>query len=307
MSHLQPFLHTKTPHLYRGKTRDTYTLSGYPDHLLVVASDRLSTHNIVHESLIPKKGEILTALTIFWLTGVVARLHIAHQLEACGRDIYDYLPGNPGEYPKDLHKRAIVVRRLKMLPYEFIYRGYHAGSLYRDYSSKGLQNPYGVLVEPEFPLMAKFGRIVFTPTEKSENDEPVSASQVVHSHTRAYSAGKSVFGAIRTHLNGCGLEVVDSKFEFGTDWLGNCILADEVGTPDSSRFCDLSAIKEGIEPPWLDKQIARDAAVRIWSSGPKHPISFDAGVIEEIVRTYEGIFQRITGMSLADFQRAHFS
>ena len=291
--------------IYQGKSRDTFETNSY-DKMLIVATKRLSTHNIVHVSEIPYKDQVLTALTVFQLKDLLEKAGIRHHLVAYGTDIYRYLPGKRSDYPSDLHHRAIVVKKLKVIPVEFIFRGYLAGSLFDKFYSKGRPNPYGVLLEPGLQLMTQFPVPLFTPTEKSATDDPLDATETITKYSGAFDLSLTVFKIARNHLNNLGLELVDSKFEVGFDAEGNLTVADEIVTPDSSRFCDLLEIKIGQNPPWLDKQIARDAAERIWGTGKKYPLEFSPEIVRKLSETYLEIFRRITGFSLQEFQQLNF-
>lgn len=231
---------------------------------------------------------------------------ISHHLIAYGKKIYDYLPGKPADYPSDLHLCAIVVVKLKMIPVEFIWRKYLAGSFHKSFYAKGLPDPYGHNLVPGYPLMKKFDHALFTPTEKSETDMPLNAEEVGRQYPLATQLSLEVFLRIRRYLKGYGIDLVDSKMEIGTDQSGRVTIADEVVTPDSSRFCSSHEIREGSEPPWLDKQIARDEAERMWAGGQKVPLEFDSSVIDRLSKTYKGIFSRITGMWLKRFQMNRF-
>jgi phosphoribosylaminoimidazole-succinocarboxamide synthase len=292
---------TNIPLLHQGKTRDTFQAND--GNLLIVATRRLSTHNIIHESEVPLKGEVLTALTVFWLTGLMEAARIKHHLIADGVRIFNHLPGSRSDYPADLHRRAIVVRKLEMIPVEFIWRGYLSGSFYKQYYSQGLPNPYGIDVKKDLQLMARFPNPIFTPTDKSETDEPLNSKETKALYPKATRQSELAFRMVRAHLQGCGLELVDSKFEIGLDADGDPVIADEIVTPDSSRFCALNAIRLGVEPPWFDKQVARDQAEQIWGSGKKRALTFAPEVIERLSGTYLDIFSRITGSELEDFQR----
>ncbi|HVV38860.1 MAG TPA: phosphoribosylaminoimidazolesuccinocarboxamide synthase [Candidatus Paceibacterota bacterium] len=304
------------PLKYRGKTRDTYEAK-WPDPndkrrppLLIVASDRISTHDVVHKSMIPKKGEVLNALTIFWIVDVLEKLGIAHHLIAYGKKIYDYVP-KPDSDPKDvpLHHRAIVVKQLDIILVEFILRQFLCGGLWSKHYSKGL-DPYGLSIPAGLPLMTNFGTLakfaapVFTPTKKSdeEHDPPLLSEATAREHPEALMLSRKVFDRGRQRLRTRGIELIDSKFEFGIDEDGQVVLADEVLTPDSSRFALLSDIKEGENPPWLDKQIARDWAEKHWGLNPKEPLVFPPLTISGIRNTYVDLFEQIVGMKLSQFQ-----
>lgn len=287
--------------VHQGKTRDTFA-TNEPDLLLVVATDRLSTHNVIHESVVPGKGEVLTALTIFWLIDVLEEVMVPHHLVAYGKKIFDYLPGTPADYPSDLCYRAIVVRKYDVHMVEFIHRAYMAGSLWRTYS-KGLPDPYDLNLPAGLRLMSRFKSPIFTPTEKSETDDPLRSSSVRSMYLMATRLSERVFEYTRIILNRAGLEMVDSKFEIGVDHHGQAVLVDEVATPDSSRFCLLCAVKEGEEPPWFDKQLARAEAERIWGAGPKVPLAFSPEIIEKISSRYRSLFSLVTRQELGQFQK----
>jgi len=289
--------------IHQGKTRDTFETRD-SETLLIVATNRLSTHNVIHLSEVPHKGQVLTALTIFWLKELLEKNGIKHHLVAYGTDIYKHLPGNLSNYPKYLHNHAIIVKKLKMFPVEFIYRKYMTGSLFKNFYSKGLSNPYGLEIEPGLQQMSEFGIPVFTPTDKSATDEPLNAKATRENYPSASVMSLEVFTLISDYLKKLGLELVDSKFEIGVDNLECVTIADEIATPDSSRFCEISEITLGNEPSWLDKQVARDEAERIWGKGEKHPLEFNSDIIRQLSATYLRIFHRITGMKLQDFQHS---
>jgi phosphoribosylaminoimidazole-succinocarboxamide synthase len=302
-----PFL-TSLPLWHQGKTRDTFPCKD-PNKLLVVATNRLSTHNVVHKSLIPFKGEVLTALTVFWLAKVLAESGIKNHLIAFGTKIYEHLPGERSDYPANLHHRAIVVEKLDMALVEFILRCYlaKASSFYRDFYSKGIVDPYGVNLRPGLPIMYRFEEPIFTPTDKSDTDEPLRAAKVMHDHRLECGIALSALGLVRSHLNRCGIEIIDTKFEIGHDPFGNPIMADEVATPDSSRFCELDLVRQGEDPSWLDKQIARNEAERVWAGGAKTPLEFSERIVKDLAVAYLVILERITGKGLNTFQRAWLS
>jgi len=287
--------------IHRGKVRDTYAIPGISDCLLVSASDRVSTHNIEHESIVPFKGEVLNALTIFWMSH---NLGVDTHLIAYGDKIYNYLPGLG--YPPNLHLRAIIVRKLEMIPVEFIFRNRMAGSLWKDYYSKGLPNPYGINIEQGFKLMSPFKDIIFTPTDKSETDDPLLASAVVRRYPEAYRLARYVYKAGCEFALSKGIEIIDGKFEIGIDPnTDSFVLGDECLTPDSCRFVDASEISVGENPHWLDKQYLRDEAESVWGKEKKVPLSFSGPALAETSLRYRTIFQNLTGYSLDSFQKKH--
>jgi phosphoribosylaminoimidazole-succinocarboxamide synthase len=282
--------------IHQGKVRDTFEIPGRPDLLLVVATDRVSTHNIVHGSLIPGKGQALTELTVFWMNNIQdIDPDIDTHLYAHGDEIYSYIPRQ--DCPTDLHLRAVIVRRLIMIPFEFIFRSRMAGSLWKDFYQKGQPNPYGLVLPPGLRLMSPFGETVFTPTDKSEMDDPRDANEVMRMYPEAYRLALSVYEKGRKHAAERGIEIIDGKFEVGIDDHGKVILADECLTPDSCRFVEASKIVVGNEPSLLDKQYLREEAELMWAGGKKTPVTFSPAVIEETMRRYSSIVQKLTGGS----------
>ena len=293
---------------HQGKVRDSFALPGYDDLMLVDVTDRISTHNIVHESLIPGKGYSLTALTVFWMKKFES-LGIRTHLVAYGQGIYRYIR-TPETLPADLHLRAIVVRRLDMVDREFIFRDRMGGSLWKDYYSKGSPNPYGLDFPEGLQLMSKFPELVFTPTEKSENDDPVTAASVLEQHPEESALARCAFEVVYEHNKERGIETMDGKGEIGIDPRnGKPTVGDEFGTPDCCRYVEESEIVVGKEPSWLDKQYVREEAERYWKREGKgrHPISFSREVVSTTSGIYEHIAGRILDMPLSEYQQWMFS
>lgn len=283
---------------HQGKVRDTFAIPGHPELLLTVATDRVSTHNIVHQSIIPKKGHALTALTVFWMTEELPG--VKTHLVAFGEKIFKYLPWQ--DYPDDLALRALVIQRLNMIPVEFIFRSRMAGSLWKDYYQKGLPNPYGLELSSGLQLMSPFEGTVFTPTDKSETDDPLNAVATAQLYPEAYQLALKAYEMGRAFAARCGIEIIDGKFEVGVDSSGQVVLGDECLTPDSCRFVRADGIVVGKEPDWLDKQYLREEAERVWAGGKKAPIAFSPAVIKETMLRYEDIVHGLTRSSLEVFQ-----
>ena len=283
---------TCLPLVHQGKVRDTFALPGHPGLLLMVASDRISTHNIVHESTIPRKGEFLTEISVFWMTQVLKET--PSHLRAYGEDIYRYLYSDT-KVP-DLHLRAIVVSKLTMVPVEFIFRDRLAGSLLKSYASSEA-NPYGLVLPRGLSLMSEFPEgTIFTPTDKSETDDPLNSESVLRCYPQAYATAKRAYEKGRTYATGRGIEIIDGKFEVGyfEGGLGVYVtLGDECLTPDSCRFVDANDVAVGKEPSWLDKQYVRDYAESAWAGGKKVPLVLPPEVCEETTRRYQAIRDRL--------------
>jgi phosphoribosylaminoimidazole-succinocarboxamide synthase len=310
------YLLTSLSRVFQGKVRDTYELEG-SDWLLVVASDRLSIFDFVLPCLVEKKGEVLTALTIFWLTQI---LKVKNHLVAFGSEIDNFLPTCLRKYP-ELQARSLIVKKLKILPLEFIVRGYLTGSGWLAYQKErkisGIQLPAGLFDG------AKLARPILTPTTKSESGHDVQIPLRVVKETfgeKLIKLSLKIYQEIATYAFSQGVILADTKFEFGEGE----ILADEVGTPDSSRFWDKkeweAKIKEKKSPTPYDKQLVRDWGKTIETPfgvrginnlEPENPdhLAFvhQLEVPEEIISAtterYLQIFQRLTGQSLENFQR----
>lgn len=270
--------------------------------MLTVATDRVSTHNIVHRSIIPKKGHALTALTVFWMKEQLPG--IMTHLVAFGDGIWNYIPRQASS--DDLMFRALVIRKLTMIPVEFIFRSRMAGSLWKDWYQKGLTNPYGLQLSRGLQLMSPFEETAFTPTDKSDTDDPLNELATVRQYPRAYELALKAYEIGREFAVNSGIEIIDGKFEVGVDSYGQVVLGDECLTPDSCRFVRDDGITVGQDPAWLDKQYLREEAEHIWAGGPKSPITFSPEVIRETTLRYEQIVEALTGVSLEAFQATRY-
>lgn len=300
----------------QGKVRDTYNLPGHPDNLLPVASDRISIFDFVLPALVQDKGAILTAMNVFWRKIVLDPS--MQDLVASGSGIDAYLPkalqGDP-----ELQKRALVVKKLEMLLFEAIVRGYLTGSglkAYRDTGKVcGHRLPEGLQDGSRLPCGT-----IFTPTTKAEigHDEHVDVGSIALEYGGDLEyLSLQVYALAREIALSRGIIIADTKFEWGRDSNGRLRLGDEVITPDSSRLWDVKdwerAMHEGRTPQPFDKQYARD-----WGKGhgvherdpanPKdvayvHGLEVPAEVLEQTTRLYRHIFWRLTGQKLEAFQR----
>ncbi len=289
--------------LHQGKVRDTFAIPGHPELLLTVATDRVSTHNVPHKSVIPKKGYSLTALVVFWMTEQLPGIRT--HLVAFGNGIWNYLPRRQ-DYPEDLLLRALVICRLTMIPVEFVFRSRMAGSLWKDYYQKGLLNPYGLELPSGLQLMLPFERTMFTPTDKSETDDPLNAEEVAQQYPEAYQLALRAYEKGRAFAAQRGIEIIDGKFEVGIDSFGRVVLADECLTPDSCRFVRADGIVVGQDPAWLDKEFVRKEAERVWAGGKKVPLEFSPDVIAGTTLRYEDIVDELTDGSLMLFQATRY-
>jgi phosphoribosylaminoimidazole-succinocarboxamide synthase len=286
---------TDLPLIASGKVRELYDLG---DRLLMVASDRISTYDAVHPTPIPDKGRVLTALSVFWFgrSGHVVPNH--------------FLSASDG-VPDDVRGRAIVVRKLEMLPVECVVRGYITGSGWKDYQATGRVS--GIELPPGLQESEKLPTPIFTPSTKADvgHDEAIDfeqAAELVGSRelmdeVRATSLALYAFAA--EHAAARGVLLADTKFEFGRDGDGVLRVGDEVLTPDSSRFWPADGYAPGRGQPSFDKQYVRDWASQTgWDKkppAPEIPEDVVAGTRERYVDAYE----RIAGEPFDAWLRAH--
>jgi phosphoribosylaminoimidazole-succinocarboxamide synthase len=273
-------------HLSSGKVRDIYAVG--EDRLLLVASDRISTYDVVHPTPIPDKGKLLTGLTAFWLdrTG-----------EVCPNHLISFT-----EVPEDFRGRAMLVERLEMVPVECVVRGYITGSGWKDYQSTGAV--CGIELADGLRESEQLPEPIFTPATKAEvgdHDENVDferAAEIVGDRglleeLRRLSIEIYELGA--AHARERGIILADTKFEFGRRPDGTIVLGDEVMTPDSSRFWPADGYEPGRGQPSFDKQYVRDwAAGSGWDKTPPAP-ALPEDVIERTRSLYVDAYKRITG------------
>jgi phosphoribosylaminoimidazole-succinocarboxamide synthase len=273
-------------HLSSGKVRDIYAVG--EDRLLLVASDRISTYDVVHPTPIPDKGKVLTGLTAFWLerTGDICPNHLVSYTEV----------------PEEFRGRAMLVERLEMVPVECVVRGYITGSGWKDYQATGavcgIDLPQGLEESQQLP------EPIFTPATKADvgdHDENVDfdrAAEIIGDRglleeLRRLSVAIYEMGA--AHARDRGIILADTKFEFGRRRDGTIVLGDEVLTPDSSRFWPADGYEPGHGQPSFDKQYVRD-----WASGsgwdktpPAPPLPDD--ITARTRELYVDAYERITG------------
>ena len=271
--------------LAKGKVREIYELG---DDLLMVASDRISTYDVVHPTPIPDKGKVLTGLSVLWF-GLTKDIVPNHFLSATDG------------VPDDLRGRALRVRRLRMLPVECVVRGYITGSGWKDYqatgSVSGIALPAGLQESEQLP------EPIYTPSTKAEvgHDEAISFEDTVglvgseELAARLRDVSIAVYSAVAEHARARGVILADTKFEFGLDGDGTLTLADEVCTPDSSRFWPADEYQVGRSQPSFDKQYVRDwASGTGWDKSPPAP-EVPAEVVERTRGLYVEAYEKLTG------------
>lgn len=275
----------------RGKVRDLYDLG---DSLLLVATDRISAFDWVNPIGIPDKGKILTQISLFWfeqLAGIVPN----HLISA---DIKDF-PAEFQAHPEVFAQRSMLVKKCSMFPVEFVIRGYLAGSGLKEYQQKGtvcdIPLPAGLLES------SKLEQPLYTPATKESdghdiNISPERAGEIIGEdwNRKASQAALAVYGRGRDIAAERGIILCDTKFEFGV-LDGELILADEVLTPDSSRFWPAATYKAGESQPSFDKQFVRDYLSSTgWDkNSPQPPLPDD--VVEKTREKYFEAYQLLTG------------
>jgi len=283
------------PLLGRGKVRDLYAVD---EALLLVASDRISAFDHVLGSGIPGKGKILTQISLFWFD-LLSDIVPNHVITA---DVNRY-PSELRPFADQLEDRSMLVKRAKMFPVECVARGYLAGSGWKDYRATGAV--CGIPLPAELLDGSRLPEPVFTPATKSEggaHDENVSFDQVAaqiggDDAAELRRLTLAIYNKAAAHAESRGLILADTKFEFGrVD--GHIILADEVLTPDSSRFWDASLWKPGGPQPSFDKQFVRDYLEAInWNKQAPAP-SLPDDVVARTQAKYLEAFHRLTGRDL---------
>ena len=277
----------------QGKVRDLYDLG---DRLLLVASDRISAFDYILEDEIPYKGQVLTQLSCFWfelLDGVVEN----HLISA---DVAD-LPEKFQPYADALRGRFMLVKKASMFPIECIVRGYLAGSGLKEYQARG--TVCGIELPAGLENSSKLPRTLFTPSTKAEigdHDENISFERCAEligqdAATRLRDLSVAVYERARDHAAERGIIIADTKFEFGM-LDGKIILADEVLTPDSSRFWPGSAYEVGKDQPSFDKQFVRDWLAAHWDK-TGNPPRLPQEIIQKTSEKYIQAYELLTGRS----------
>lgn len=277
----------------RGKVRDLYDLG---DALLLVASDRISAFDYILEDEIPYKGEVLTRLSCYWfelLEGVVENHLIS-------TDVTD-LPEKFQPYADYLRGRFMLVKKVDIFPVECIVRGYLAGSGLKEYKAQG--TVCGIALPDGLQNSSQLPEPIFTPSTKAEigdHDENISyekCERLIGAEAAAALKKLSleIYTLARDRAAEQGIIIADTKFEFGL-LDGKIILADEVLTPDSSRFWPADTYAEGVDQPSFDKQFVRDWLDANWDrqgTPPRLPKDVVAATSEKYIQAYE----KITGLA----------
>jgi len=275
------------PLLCRGKVRDLYTLDD--EHILMVASDRLSAFDVVFPTAIPDKGRVLTSVSAFWFnktrsivpnhtTDIVATERVAEL-----------------QHDSELTARSMVVKKIKPLAIEAIVRGYLYGSAWNEYQKHGKLS--GIDLEAGLRLADRLPEAIFTPTTKAaigEHDVPISFEAVAAA--TGLEMAKNIRDTALALYRFCsdyayqrGVIVADTKFEFGVDEKGDLVLIDEMVTPDSSRFWDLQSYQPGSTPLSFDKQYVRNYLLDLGWQPKMPPPALPAEIVNKTQEKYQSI------------------
>lgn len=272
-----------------GKVRDVFDLG---DKLLMVVTDRISAFDVILPSGVPGKGKVLNQLSLFWMDFLGMKNHL--------------VTADVDEYPvflqcvkDDLRGRSMLVRKVDMVPVECIARGYLTGSGWKEYQKSGTVN--GQPLRAGYQNASKLDEVLFTPTTKAaigDHDEAIDYRQteelVGADMAKALKdATIGLYTKAADYAREHGIIIADTKFEFGRDADGSLILADEVLTPDSSRFWPQESYAPGANPPSLDKQFVRDWLDSISFNhqppGPELPDDVVSRTHDIYVKAYEAL------------------
>ena len=268
-------------HTYSGKVRDLYSSADHPNQVLMVASDRVSAFDHVLEPGIPGKGELLTQLTLWWLSRLDVPNHLVQP------------------QPADLPSNATLATSLDMFPIECVVRGYLSGSGWLEYQATqsvcGVALPTGLVDGDRLP------HPIYTPAFKApmgEHDENITFERTIElvgaeAATALRDASLAVFATASRIAERTGLILADTKFEFGRDDSGTVTLADEVLTPDSSRYWDAALYETGERTTSFDKQIVRNWLADNWNKQGTPP-ALPPEIVAATAARYRELVERLT-------------
>jgi phosphoribosylaminoimidazole-succinocarboxamide synthase len=282
------------PLLAQGKVREIYDLGG---DLLMVASDRISTYDVVHPTPIPDKGKVLTGLSVFWFerTSDIVANHLV----------------SADDVPEEARGRGLLVEKLDIFPVECVARGYLSGSGWKEYRTQG--TVCGIDLPPGLRESERLPEPIFTPAtkaEQGEHDENVDfdrAAEIVGDRETMEELRRltlELYGFAAAHAERTGIILADTKFEFGRDADGRIVLADEVLTPDSSRFWPADRWEPGHTQHSFDKQFVRDwSATLDWDRTPPGP-AVPPEIVAATRARYVEAYERLTGSGWGSTDRS---
>ncbi len=276
---------------YRGKVRDIYDVS--ESSMVIVTTDRMSAYDVILPVLINGKGIVLNKLSNFWFkrTESIVKNHV----------ITDDVMQMPQFFRQDGFKgRTVMVKKLKMLPFEFIVRGYIFGNMWNAYKAG---EPFcGLKIEGDYKMAQKLAAPILTPSTKAEtgHDEYVSLDYVKNAigaelTDKIKEVSLRLYKECGEYALSKGIIIADTKFEFGLDESGELVLADEILTPDSSRFWNLAEYRVGSSPKSYDKQLIRDWLADNKKNGEYQFDRIPPEVVKRTEEIYRECLERITG------------
>lgn len=274
-----------------GKVREVYEISD--DRLVIVTTDRISAFDVILPKPVLNKGKVLNAVSLFWFN-FTKNIIPNHIISGDLKDMPEFFQ------KEEFEGRAVLVKRLKILPFEFIIRGYMFGNMWNAYS-KG-EEFCGQKIKEGYKLAEKLDAPLFTPSTKAHvgHDEYITVKYVAD--TIGAELAKRIEKACFELYNACynyaykkNIIIADTKFEFGLDDKNNLFLADEVFTPDSSRFWDLADYQVGVSPKSYDKQFVRDWLLNNKKNGEMQFDKVPDDVLRKTSEIYAECLSKITG------------
>lgn len=278
----------------RGKVRDIYAVDD--QHLLIVATDRLSAFDVVLPTPIPDKGAVLTQMSNFWFdfTQSIIPNHLAHGIAL------EQILTDSAEY-QEVQRQAVIVKQFQPLPIEAIVRGYLVGSGWKDYQNSG--SVCGIALPQDLQLAEKLPAPLYTPSSKAEvglHDENIDFAATCaligdELAEQVRDISLEIYTRARNYAAERGIIIADTKFEFGLDANNELVLIDEVLTPDSSRFWPVDQYQIGVSPKSFDKQFVRDYLETLdWNKTPPGPF-LPLDIIDNTAAKYKEALKRLTG------------
>jgi phosphoribosylaminoimidazole-succinocarboxamide synthase len=275
-----------------GKVRDVYDVDG--QSLAIVTTDRISAFDVILPTLIPGKGKALNEISNFWfaLTQDIVPNHLI------SADLAD-MPPLFGEQPEAYAGRTVLVKKLKMLPFEFIIRGYVFGNMWKAYQAG---EPFcGQVITGDYQLAEKLHQPIITPSTKASEGHDVYISLEALEEALGKERSAQICEICLELYDRCyqyaaqrGILIADTKLEFGLDEQGNLVLADEIFTPDSSRFWDAAAYRVGSSPKSYDKQFVRDWLISNGLDGVEPAPELPAEVAAKTAALYQACARKLT-------------
>ena len=276
-----------------GKIRDVYEVNG--KEVVIVTTDRISAFDIILNSTIHNKGIALNQLSLYWFdytSSIIPNHTISSKLSD--------MPAYFSENAKEFEKRTVLVKKLKMLPYEFIVRGYMFGSLWKEYKASWCY--CGQKIQGQYQLAQKLDKPIITPSAKyaEGHDENISVDRLreeigIAMANELCQVSLSLYEKCYQHALNKGLIIADTKFEFGYDENGKLTLGDEIFTPDSSRFWSAEDYQTGVSPKSYDKQFVRDWLIQNKLNGVTPAPELPDNIVKKTAALYKDCYCKITG------------